>query len=235
MPNYYTNADIGDGAVPGAHTVAAAANLDRRDDMPPEANDDASLHLGSRWRARSTTSGMVGPGLDGSTLGAHYDNGQPDARRQWQAQAPAGYPEPATDELRAGTEQLSNTRELSQINAQSAPVRNKAGSTGEDPARPAWIPRWLFNRPWGQWMADGAPSIVKLEQLAPTAGLAYAQHDPTEHGEPSPGGNGITVTGFGVDSAPNTYRLIPRSWDERLTVSDPTAPPVASMRRRWRL
>jgi hypothetical protein len=236
VATYYTDGQIGDGAVPGAHTAnAAAAGGDRASGYPSEANEDQGVHVGSRWKARSDMSGMAGPGFDGSTTAEHYSGGAPDSRRQWQANDPAGYSRPAGLDQQTQVEQTANTRDMVPVAPQSPPVMNKAGSTGADAHRPASMPRWLFNRVFGQWAADQAPAIVKIEALSPLASTPYAQHEPTEHGAPSPGGNGITVTGFGVDSAPNTYRLLPRQWDEQLTVSDPAAPLDVPARRRWRL
>lgn len=244
MPNYYTPGQVGDASVPEAHLPDAPLNYDvRGDDLPADVPDgDPPQYVGSRWRAPMMLAGpgASGAAFDGDPIGDHSGRGVPDRRRQYDSTTPAGYPEPASESLRPSPEELSNSRTAPVLTPSDPPPRAKAGSGGNDPARPAEVARWMFNRPFGKWAADDAPAIVKIESLPPLAASPYAQADPTDpaYYSPNPGGDGITVNNNGsAGSHPNTFRPVPRPWDENLTVSDPEAPPASptGSGKRWRL
>jgi hypothetical protein len=241
---YYTPAQVGDASVPDAHRADAPPTYDvRGDDLPTDTPEgDQPQYVTSRWRAPMMLAGpgSGGAAFDGNPVSDHASRGVPDRRRQYGASQPAGYPEPADESLRPSPEELSNSRTAPVLVPSDAPPRARAGSTGEDPARPAEVARWLFNRPFGKWAADDAPAIVKIESLPPLAASPYAQADPTDpaYYSPNPGGDGLTVNSNATaGSHANTVRPIPRPWDENLTVNDPAAPDTSTLPsgRRWRL
>lgn len=241
---YYTPDQVGDASVPDAHRADAPLTYDvPGDDLPTDTPEgDRPQYVTSRWRAPMM---LAGPGaggatFDGNPVPEHAGTGTPDRRRQYGASQPAGYPEPANESLRPSPEELSNSRTAPVLIPSDPPPRAKAGSGGNDPAREAEVARWMFDRPYGKWAADDAPAIVKIESLPPLAASPYAQADPTDpaYYSPNPGGDGITVnTNTAAGSHPNTYRPVPRPWDEDLTVTDPAAAPTSTVGtgRRWRL
>lgn len=241
MRSYYTRDQVGDASVPTAHLSDASVNYDvPGDDLPSyTADGEEPQYVTSRYRAPQ----MYQPepnaqaAQDADPTGAHVGPGRPDRRRQYDALYPAGYNLPV-DSMKPSPEQVQNSRSAPAILPSTAPPRAFAGLNGTDPARAPELPLWMYNRPYGQWSADHDPAIVKIEQLPPLAATPYVQHDPTEHLVPNPGGDGITANSNATaGSHPNTYRPVPRPWDERLTVSDPeaadTSAPMAGSR--WRL
>lgn len=241
MVSYYTREQVGDASVPTAHLSDASVNYDvPGDDLPAyTADGEEPQYVRSRWRApqfyQPEPDGAAT--FDGEPTGAHVSGGRPDRRRQYDALYPAGYTLPV-DKMKASPEETQNSRSAPAVSPSTAPPRARGGLNGTDEARAPELPLYMYNRPYGQWSADHDPAIVKIEQLPPLAATPYAQHDPTEHLIPNPGGDGITVNNNGgAGSHPNTFRPIPRPWDERLTVSDPeAADPSAPMAgRRWRL
>ncbi|MEV6478039.1 hypothetical protein [Streptomyces sp. NPDC051657] len=240
MRSYYTRDQVGDASVPHEHLADAKVNYDvPGDDLPTyTAEGEEPKYTTSRWRAPQVLQPEPdgNAAWDGDAVGTHVRTGRPDRRRQYDALYPAGYSLPV-DKMKASPEEVQNSRSAPAVTPATAPPRAFAGLNGEDPARAPELPLYMFNRPYGQWAADHDPAIVKIEQLPPLAGVPYAQHEPTAYGEPNSAGDGITVNNNeATGSSPNTYRPIPRPWDERLTVSDPEAPQSAPMAgRRWRL
>ncbi|MGW4205012.1 hypothetical protein [Streptomyces sp. NPDC004726] len=239
---YYTRDQVGDASVPEAHLADARVNYDvPGDDLPSyQPEGEEPQYVRSRWRAPQSLQKEPdgNAAFAGDPVGTHASAGRPDRRRQYDALYPAGYTQPAQETLRPSPEEMQNSRSAPAIMPSTAPPRAFGGLNGTDPARAPELPLHLYNRPYGKWSADHDPAIVKIEQLPPLASTPYAQHEPTEHYEPNAGGDGITVNRNTVTgSQPNTYRPMPRPWDERLTVTDPEAPPVQGPMsgRKWRL
>jgi hypothetical protein len=117
------------------------------------------------------------------------------------------------------------------LNPQAPPARPRQGFTGDDPARAAESQRAYFIRPFDQWASYGAGPVEKIGQDNPTAAR------PPERGRligglPSPGGD----AGTGMEAVgpqPNTFRRVPRAWDElALNTGGATPAPRAAG---WRL
>ncbi|MFJ8188084.1 hypothetical protein [Streptomyces sp. NPDC096105] len=240
--SYYTRDQVGDASVPHEHLADAKVNYDvPGDDLPSSGTEgEEPQYVRSRWRApqfyQPEPDGAAT--FDGDPTGSHVGGGRPDRRRQYDALYPAGYPQPANESMRPSPEESRNAQGTPAVTPSDAPPRARGGLNGTDPARAPEVRVPLFNRPYGQWAADHDPAIVKIESLPPLAATPYAQHEATEHYEPNPGGDGITVNNnTAAGSHPNTYRPVPRPWDERLTVTDPEAAPVSAPMsgRRWRL
>ncbi|MBT2400640.1 hypothetical protein [Streptomyces sp. ISL-100] len=239
--SYYTRDQVGDASVPSEHLADARVNYDvPGDDLPNyTAEGDEPQYVRSRWRApqvyQPEPDGAAS--FEGDPTGTHASAGRPDRRRQYDALYPAGYSQPS-ENMRSSPEEMQNSRSAPSVAPATAPPRAFGGLNGTDPARAPELPLHMYNRPYGKWSADHDPAIVKIESLPPLAGTPYAQHEPTEHYEPNAGGDGITVNrNQAAGSSPNTYRPVPRPWDERLTISDPEAPPMSAPMngRRWRL
>lgn len=235
---------VGAAATPAAHTADAPVRgydpaedeiaVDRRtmaDVVPAEVR---------RWRApaRAIAPAAAGPaaadGVGGAMPMAHADPGRPDPRHVWDSGpiGAAGYPLPKTEGLYPSPETLINVRPDVVIAPSPAPVRVRAGSTGDDATRPATVPLWLFFRPFDKWSseANGITGVTKIEEASPTASLPI--HDTADVIEPIPSAGGWRAASgmAGAGASPNTTRLIPRSWDELLITTAQTGTPEAARR-----
>jgi hypothetical protein len=218
--------------VPGAHAPNAlppevSARLDALDDTPDEPALPP-MPPGRSWRARPTAT--VGPPKTGTdTAGAvpelHTVPGPADPRRQWNASAPAGYPLPKNESLNAQAEEQANVRPAVEMLPQSAPARPRGGSTGEDPARTATLPLWTFRR-WFDKLISEHPigQITKIAFASPIASRPIQHDAEVPHGVVSPTGGGSRTYTDPVGVQPNTWRLLPRPWDEYL-VNNPAPTP----------
>lgn len=140
-------------------------------------------------------------------LSDHMTLGKPDERRGVNTRV-------ATDRsLEAQPEAHALTWNTQSFAPQQAPVRARAGFTGEDPARAARTVRNLYQRAFDQTI--GQIMGVKQMMAAPLAQLPLDQADAAPGALPSASPAGANrKAGWGL--MPNTYRLLPRPWDEQL-------------------
>lgn len=147
-------------------------------------------------------------------LAEHMQPGPVDDRRGRQTMQATSRDLEAQDELRA------NTLLPVSFAATNAPDRTRGGSTGYDAARPAATRRNIFLRAFDQWAGD-LPG-TKASFQSPIASLGLVQPDDVAGALPTANsGRGDRKAGIGIQ--PNTYRLIPRAWDENLVVGDDSA------------
>lgn len=194
-----------------------------------------------RFRARPTYGPPPGPATEADQVGAHMTGGSPDPRRLWGNPTQAGYPEPQQEGLRPSAEDLVQVRPVLDVDPAGPPVRYSAGSTGEDASRAARWPIALFFRPFDKAMPEQFASLDRIEQASPQASTPLTPGQDVPGRYPSPGG-GLASPGIGphVAASPNTFRLVPRPWDELAIMTglrDGTLPPSAEGARRaggWR-
>jgi len=220
-----TREQLGAANVPAAHASSApVAGFDPAEDEFPAG--DVMLVRGAaelmRWRGpQSVGAGPGGPATDdggeyGITPAAHRVPGQVDARRVWRAPVGAGYPG-TPPELQVSPEFPANVRVTEPVAGHAAPARHRGGPTSDDPARAAVFPLATFMRPFDKWAPENFAALDKIDAPAPKAASPYTAPSDAPSRTPSAGG-GMAAPGIGpqVGPAPNTYRIIPRSWDELL-------------------
>lgn len=228
-----------------AHTASAPApNDDARDETPNEQSDPTIPRAGARWRAATTVAPAPGPSNDAESaalVSAHSGTGTADQRRVYDSgsQGQAGYPLPKAEALYPSPEQLINEQLPEVIHPNAAPARNRAGSTGEDPTRTSRLPLWLFSRPFDKWASErlGSSGVEKFEQAAPLASVPTQDTGDVAGAYPSPGGRWAAGRMNPAGILPNSFRLIPRPWDELLVTPQPEttqSPDAAPRGRRWR-
>jgi hypothetical protein len=233
-----TYAQLGDAATPEAHTSGVVVD-DPRDELPGAAQTAADFPQRGRFAFRMTGMPISYPnqvGRDGaagtSTAGVHASVGQADPRRQSNALNTAGYP--------VAPERMSSSREEFRAEPHgvvanplaTALTVNKAGSTSNDPAHVAGMPRYLYDRPFDQWAAHHPPELSKLPMPSPLASSPISQTIPTPGGGVSPGGVSGVTTLDPVGVWRNTLRMQPAPYDETAIVGTAVQPVQP---RRWRL
>lgn len=214
----YTPAQVGAANIPDVHMDGAAPQAQHVVDFTGDEFDSlpvSSVPSSARnWRSRDETAAAVGIGLgtDQTTrANEHAHGGAPDARRT--ETAAGGHPgSPENPSLSPSPEYPHNDRDVVYRVDQSAPSRPRQGFTGDDPARAAQSQRAWFLRPFDQWAAYGAGPVEKVGQDNPTASRPPARSR-LVGGLPSPSGS--EGTGMeAVGSQANTFRRVPRPWDE---------------------
>lgn len=162
-------------------------------------------------------------------LAEHMQHGQPDPRRGRNTLQ-------ATDRgLEAQDEARANTLLPVTFAATAAPDRTRGGSTGYDPARPASTRRNMFLRAFDQWAAQSLG--VKAALAAPIADVGLYQPDDVDGALPTANSGKGDRAFAGQGLQPNTFRLLPRPWDENLIVGQDTAGASylsAQVRSGWR-
>lgn len=241
-----TREQLGAANIPDAHgATAPITGLDPSSDefVPGEVLLIKSFGEQMRWRGPQSIGAGPGPATDaggeyGVNPSSHATPGTPDARRVWRAPVGAGYPGTPPD-LQTSPELASNTRSVEPVAGHGAPVRHRGGPTSEDAVRPGMFNLAMFMRPFDKWTADNFSALDKIESASPLATSPYTAPSDVLSREPSPGG-GMASPGFGpnIGASPNTYRIIPRGWDELLinTGMNSTGQSVDSGRRAsgWR-
>jgi hypothetical protein len=234
----YTPAQIGrvsDVAAHGANALPPGVDPER-DDTPESVN--YAPREARSWRLTPRLASAAGPATDGQQGGyvaPHTTAGSPDPRAQWGGTAGATGP---TESLRPSPESLANTREYEAVNAQAPIDRPRAGSIGTDPARPAWMPRWLFWRPFDAWAAYGVPAVDKIPSASPVASQPLTYADPLHDAYPTAGGSTAEGRMEGIGPQPNTVRWLPGQWDAAVTqtnVDNGTGYNARAASRSWRL
>jgi hypothetical protein len=232
--------------MPEAHAAdyRSPTNKDREArDQTPGAFVTYSPREARSFRQVPTVGGPRHPGTMDDTpayTAEHMSHGRADRRRVYDEPNGGGYPEPARESLRPEPEYLSAQTGLTEaISPALPPDRPRGGSTTADPARTATQHRWVFLRPFDQWASQILGGFIdKIEMPSPLASMPYAGTDKITHPFLYPGG-GVAPIGrtSGVGIQPNSYRLIPRPWDEQL-VNTPAPGTTAEGSRRakgWRL
>lgn len=223
----HTREQVGDAAVPQAHTATAIPGvIDVPGDELPDLVSDA--HASSRkWRGVETPGRAQGTpatstGGGGVLVNDHAQVGVPNPRAVWNTDTPAGEhagPIGADAELRRPqTETLGNFRVEVDRDPQQAPMPPRAGSTGDDPARPAQLVGWTFLRAFDKWAAENLapPGLDKVAYRSPLASRPIDYTNAVPGMLPSPGGGQATEPVGRVGPQPNSVRLLPRAWDELL-------------------
>lgn len=248
----YTPAQIGAASDPSAHIATATTGTS--DGHNPAAAPPATV--AQPQARRSFRSPLGGPPLGGSesfpgTAGANVAGTTPGAHaglpaESWRAGGdvnPESYPVTIDALAPVVGERISNTRAGGFVNAQSAPDRTRAGSTGADYARPSVMPKWLFARPFDKGAAEHPAALAKIEQGAPLAARPLRFSAAVPGGVPSAGGLGSAPGMGAIGSQPNSVRLLPQPWDELAlntggpaadTIADPARAAVASRGRGFR-
>lgn len=236
----YTKAQVGAANTPDIHLTDDAPDAQHVVDFTGDEFDSlpvTSIGSASRnWRARpAQLDGQPGIalGTDQTTrANEHAHAGQPDPRRT--ETALGGNPSaPELASLSPSPETPHNDRDAVALRPEAAPARARQGFTGEDPARAAQSQRAWFLRPFDQWAARHPGTVEKVSMDNPTAAR------PPERGRlrgalPSP--SGAEGTGMeAVGAQPNTFRLLPRRWDEQIVNTGPEAAPASARARGWRL
>lgn len=145
-------------------------------------------------------------------LQEHMTGGQLDPRRGRQTL------QATSRDLEPFTEHVSNTLRPVEFAATAAPERTRGGLNGYDEPRAAATRRFLFGRPFDQTI--GQSLGVKVMQPSPIADRGLQQPDDAAGALPvANSARGDRKAGIG--SQPNTFRLIPRPWDENLVTQDP--------------
>lgn len=198
------------------------------------------------FRLAGSVESMAGPAQDteaGQLAREHATRGGADPRRAEIDLVGAPYG-PEDDTYKPAPEVTSNSRLPVNMAPQNPPERPRGGFTGADPARPAMTPRWLFMRLFDKGYSSDHPGRVeKIPQAPPRAAspLGYAEDVPGAL--PSPGG-GFHNRREGIGAQPNSFRIMPRPWDELLInigaqgtgQADPAQSAAAAQAARgWRL
>lgn len=234
----HTPAQVGHVADVSAHASTAlppGVDTTRDDDAQPA---NYSPRESRSWRGVTYGQPAPGPATDGrmgSLPEAHRDGGSANPRGVWGGQA--GTTGPTHESLRPAAEVLDNSRAEVTLRDQAAPERPRAGSTGADPARRSFMPRWLFFRPFDAWAQYGPAALDKIEQASPVASRPLSFSAPLADPEPFGGGSGATVMG-GWEDTPNTVRLLPQPWDTTTTTATSdmgTGREAAARARGWGL
>lgn len=223
-----TPAQLGVANDPRAHDPgvlpSGVAEMADDDEFVSGIPDVATPGERMRWRGAQRYAPPIGPptdqaGSDGQQPGAHATAGRPDTRRVWGASTPAGYSGGgAVGETEPSPEVSANGRVAEPVGPQSPPVRHRGGPTSDDPARPAHLALAMYSRPFDTGMgAQHFGSIGRLEMDSPRAAQPWTAAQDAYGREPSAGG-GMAVPGIGpyAGAAPNSFRLLPRPWDELL-------------------
>lgn len=244
-----TREQLGAANLPQAHTADAVVNgFDVREDEFPTIGDERPRSFGERmrWRAAPSPAGqyVASPPTfsgqdDGSQPEAHRTLGSPDIRRIANSDDQAGYPGWKRDAAHTSPELTQNIRIDQPMQPQAPWARHRGGHTSDDPTHPAQLASWLFTRPFGQEETERFTAISRLEQSSPLAAYPVTTQDGPAGAYPHPGGTG-GAPGFGptVAAVANTWRSLPRPWDDALVVTGQGEAPAQMSARRannWRL
>lgn len=143
-------------------------------------------------------------------LAEHMTHGEPDPRRDRQTL------QATSRDLEAQAEVRRNSLLPVAFAATNAPDRTRGGLNGYDTPRPAFTRRNMFFRAFDQWA--GQSLGLKVMQPAPIASRGLEQPDDAAGALPvANSARGDRKAGIG--SQPNTYRLIPRPWDQDVVVA----------------
>lgn len=234
-----TYAQLGDAATPEAHTSGVVVD-DPRDELPGAAQVAADFPQRGAFAFRMTGQPMLYPnqsardqGAAGtSTVGVHESRGTADPRRQSDTLTTAGYPV-SPERTSSSREEFRSEPHGAVADMVSAALTvNKAGSTSNDPAHLAGVPRYLYDRPFDQWAAHHPPEVSKLPMPSPLASSPIQQTVPTPGGGVSPGGVSGVTTLDPVGVWRNTIRMAPTPYDETAVVGTAVQPVTG---RKWRL
>ena len=244
-----TREQLGAANVPSAHTADATVNgFDPREDEVATAGDERPRSFGERmrWRAAPSAPGpyVQQPGTwtgdeDGSQPDVHRSLGNADPRRVYNTNASAGYPGWVREEFHT-PEEIRNMRIVEPVDAQAPWVRHRAGSTSDDPTRPAQLASWLYYRQFGTLDAERFTAIGRLEAASPLAASPLTPAAPPPSPYPNPGGvDGSPGFGPTVSAVANSWRSMPKPWDELVITTAPadTGQAINAARRAsgWRL
>lgn len=224
-------------AAPELHSIAAGVAAGSPpmygDELPDVVN--YSPREARSWRGRLEFGAPSTPATDTADAQlriAHTGQGSPDPRAVWGSASPAGlnFTAPHGVEQRA----FDPAAHVVAVNPQGAPVRNRAGSTGEDTARPSTFAAALFQRPFDQFAEYGPSSIDKLPMISPIASVPI--QDTAGIAGALPSASGTTARAMeAIGVRVNTFRTIPSAWDEQLVDNGGAAAQVSSARSRgWR-
>ena len=178
------------------------------------------------FRARMYSTTPPGPPTDigpgGKALaGEHAHPGTVDDRAVWGSQVQAGNPGHTRDDLSATPEQIANTPAgVNLVTPQNSPTRIRVGTTGADNTRAATMSRWLFGRPFDQYISQTLGQTDKIPSAAPRASLPISYTTDIPGGIPAPGGRWRAAGMEPIGIQPNSIRVLPRAWDA-LLVNNP--------------
>lgn len=224
-----TREQLGAANAPDQHqSTSTPAGVDGKADEFPAADQPLvrSPAERMRWRGPQGVAPAPGPatmggGEYGQSGSAHAVPGRPDPRRLWGASTPAGGAlGPAGAAPPIGPEVFANVRVPEPVAPIAAPYRHRGGPTSDDPARPAVLALAVTMRPFDKWAPERFAALDKIEMDSPRASAPTTLASDVPGREPSAGG-GYAMPGMGpfVGASPNTYRLMPRGWDELLVVT----------------
>lgn len=225
--------------VPDAHAASFVPAVSivggpAADELPDAIN--YSPRTVRSYRGREEFGALQGPAYDtpdAQLRGEHAHTGPIDPRAVWGAAMPAGalFTAPPAVELR----QLDPAAAVVE-DAQAAPTRNRAGSTGEDTARASTFSSYLFVRPFDQSAEYGPTSVDKLPMTSPLAAHPIRDTAGVPGGLPSPSGDGPAAGMEAIGTRMNTFRTIPGNWDDQLVANAGAAVSDAAARNSgWRL
>lgn len=144
-------------------------------------------------------------------LAEHMTHGQLDPRRGVQTLMPP------TRDLEAQDTAFSNSLLPPDFAATNAPDRTRGGLNGYDTPRTAMTRRVLFLRAFDQVIAQSLG--IKVMQPNPIASRGLEQR--TDAAGALPVANSARADlKAGIGSQPNTFRLLPRPWDQDIVVGD---------------
>lgn len=217
-----SKAQLGAANTPDAHTAAAAFASDpgrdtTRDEVAAGGVGPDVASVARRGYRLGGLSGMVAnarpTATDVSTdPGAHVGGGQADARHET-----GGSALPRNAEHTLIPERLVDVPDAPVHSLPVAPPdRARAGWTGADPTRPSRQAVAHFSRPFDKLIADHPMAVTKIEAPAPRAARPITFADALPNALPSAGGSAPAgrMAAFGAQL--NTFRLVPRPWDEYL-------------------
>jgi hypothetical protein len=199
-------------------------------DLPAPGVPTASYLRSFRPSEQTASSGY--PSTDAplsAQLAEHMQPGHPDERRGRQTL------QATSRDLEAQTEVRRNSLLPVAFAATNAPERTRGGLNGYDTPRPAYTRRNMFSRAFDQVI--GQSLGIKAMQPSPIASRGLEQPDDAAGALPvANSARGDRKAGIG--SQPNTYRILPRPWDENLVTGTPGdasfAASAAQQRNGWR-
>lgn len=200
-------------AIPAAQLPAQHMGTEFGDMVP---NPLPPTVRGRRYRAATTTTtpaDQIALGDSASVrIGKHLSEGSPNPR-QVDSQI-HGVPTESPIEL--VPEHFHNERRGVVGSARSAaPTRARQGWGTEDNTRPSRSYVAFLLRPFNQRSEWHPGAVGKVDLPDPHA--ARSRDVPTmPHAIPAPGGRGTSSAKKGIATQPNTYRVLPKPWDQLL-------------------
>jgi hypothetical protein len=192
---------------------AASAAVDYTGQGLP-AEDNQLAAYSRTFRPSELFGRAANPGTDAplsAQLAEHMEPGEPDDRRGRQTL------QATSRDLEAQDEARHNSLLPAAFAATNAPDRTRGGLNGYDTPRPAFTRRNMFTRAFDQVIAQSLG--IKVMQPAPIANVGLVQPDDASGALPvANSARGDRKAGIG--SQPNTFRILPRPWDENLTTGD---------------